>query len=165
MNEYRVGSGFDSHRLVAGRPLLLGGVPIEHDRGLLGHSDGDCVIHAVCDALLGAASAGDMGVHFPSSDERWKDMKSLVFLDEVRRIVSTRGYAIENVDVTAIAQAPRLAPHLSAMRESLSKALAIEAERVSVKAKSADGLGAIGREEGVAAMATALLRRTRRERL
>jgi 2-C-methyl-D-erythritol 2,4-cyclodiphosphate synthase len=164
MSGYRVGGGFDSHQLVTGRPLLLGGVPIANDRGLLGHSDGDCVIHAVCDALLGAASAGDMGVHFPSSDERWKDMSSIVFLEEVGRIVRMRGYAIENVDVTAIAQEPKLAPYLSSMRDRLSQTLAIDAERVSVKAKSADGLGAVGRGEGIAALATVLLRQKKRER-
>jgi 2-C-methyl-D-erythritol 2,4-cyclodiphosphate synthase len=159
VSDLRVGSGFDSHRLVAGRPLMLGGVEIPHESGLLGHSDGDCVIHALCDALLGAAAAGDMGEHFPSSDERWKDTASLTFLAEVRRIVAARGFVIENVDVTAIAQEPRLGPHLAAMRVRLADCLELPQERVSVKVKSADHLGALGRGEGIAALATALLRK------
>jgi 2-C-methyl-D-erythritol 2,4-cyclodiphosphate synthase len=159
VSDYRVGNGFDAHRLTRGRPLVLGGVHVEHDRGLEGHSDGDCLIHAVCDALLGAAAAGDMGRHFPSSDIRWKGASSLIFLEEVARLVGERGYRIENVDVTVIAQAPALAPHTEAMRQALSRGLGIGVEGVSVKAKSTDGLGALGREEGVAAQATVLLRR------
>jgi 2-C-methyl-D-erythritol 2,4-cyclodiphosphate synthase len=155
---FRVGSGFDSHRLVPGRPLLLGGIEIPHSRGLLGHSDGDAVIHALCDALLGAAAAGDMGVHFPSRDARWKDVASRVFLEEVRRIIAGRGLVIENVDVTAIAQEPALGPHLPAMRRVLAAALGLSEERVSLKAKSADQMGALGRGEGIAALATVLLR-------
>jgi 2-C-methyl-D-erythritol 2,4-cyclodiphosphate synthase len=159
VSDYRVGNGFDAHRLTRGRPLVLGGVHVEHDRGLEGHSDGDCLIHALCDALLGAAAAGDMGRHFPSSDRRWKGASSLIFLEEVARLVGERGYRIENVDVTVIAQAPALAPHTEAMRQALSRCLGIGLEGVSVKAKSTDGLGALGREEGVAAQATVLLRR------
>jgi 2-C-methyl-D-erythritol 2,4-cyclodiphosphate synthase len=159
VSDYRVGNGFDAHRLTRGRPLVLGGVRVEHDRGLEGHSDGDCLIHAVCDALLGAAAAGDMGRHFPSSDSRWKGASSLIFLEEVARLVGERGYRIENVDVTVIAQAPALAPHTEAMRQALSRGLGIGVEGVSVKAKSTDGLGALGREEGVAAQATVLLRK------
>jgi 2-C-methyl-D-erythritol 2,4-cyclodiphosphate synthase len=159
VSDYRVGNGFDAHRLTRGRPLVLGGVHVEHDRGLEGHSDGDGLIHAVCDALLGAAAAGDMGRHFPSSDIRWKGASSLIFLEEVARLVGERGYRIENVDVTVIAQAPALAPHTEAMRQALSRGLGIGVEGVSVKAKSTDGLGALGREEGVAAQATVLLRR------
>jgi 2-C-methyl-D-erythritol 2,4-cyclodiphosphate synthase len=136
---------------------MLGGVRVDHDRGLEGHSDGDCLIHALCDALLGAAAAGDMGRHFPSRDDRWKGVSSLRLLEEVKRMVGERGYRIENVDVTLIAQAPALAPHTEAMRESLSRCLGIGIEEVSVKAKSTDGLGALGREEGVAAQATVLL--------
>jgi 2-C-methyl-D-erythritol 2,4-cyclodiphosphate synthase len=159
VSDYRVGNGFDAHRLTRGRPLVLGGVHVEHDRGLEGHSDGDCLIHALCDALLGAAAAGDMGRHFPSSDRRWKGASSLIFLEEVARLVGERGYRIENVDVTVIAQAPALAPHTEAMRQALSRCLGIGVEGVSVKAKSTDGLGALGREEGVAAQATVLLRK------
>lgn len=159
MTDYRVGSGFDAHRLAPGRPLMLGGVHVEHDRGLEGHSDGDCLIHALCDALLGAVAAGDMGRHFPSSDPRWKGASSLRFLEEVARLVGERGYRIENVDVTVIAQAPALAPHIEAMRQALSRCLGIGADGVSVKARSTDGLGALGRGEGVAAQATVLLRK------
>ena len=157
MSGFRVGNGFDSHRLEAGRPLMLGGIEIPCERGLVGHSDGDCVVHALCDALLGAAALGDLGVHFPSSDARWRGAASLTFLAEVRRLVEARGHAIENVDVTAIAQEPRLGPHLPAMRERLAACLGLSLERVSVKAKSADHMGAIGRGEGIAALATALL--------
>jgi 2-C-methyl-D-erythritol 2,4-cyclodiphosphate synthase len=162
LSDMRVGSGFDAHRLASGRALMLGGVRIEFKRGLIGHSDGDCVIHALCDALLGAAAAGDMGEHFPSSDERFRGANSLEFLREVRRMIAKRGYIVENVDVTAIAQEPRLAPHLAAMRAVLSRTLAVDPERVSVKAKSTDGLGAVGRAEGIAALASALLRRSKR---
>lgn len=158
---YRVGIGFDVHRLVEGRPLVLGGVKVEHERGLLGHSDGDCVVHAVCDALLGAAGAGDMGRHFPSSDARWRDTPSLVFLEEVVRIVTAAGHAIANVDVTVVAEQPQLGPHADAMRAALSRCLGRPAEAVSVKVKSADGLGALGAGEGIAAQATVLLRERR----
>jgi len=154
---HRVGQGFDTHRLVAGRDLVLGGVTIPHDKGLAGHSDGDCVIHAVCDALLGAAAAGDMGDHFPSSDPQWKGAPSRLFLEQVGRLLRERGYAIENVDATVVAQAPPLAAHLPAMRERLRDILGLEASAVSVKAKSTDGLGAVGRGEGIAAFACASL--------
>jgi len=155
---YRIGQGFDVHRLVPGRMLLLGGITIPYDRGLAGHSDGDCLLHAVCDALLGAAAAGDMGVFFPSSDMKWKDAPSLVFLEEVRRLVAARGFLIENIDATVIAQAPVLAPHLPEMRAQLCRTLELEPGAVSVKAKSTDGLGAIGGGDGIAAFASALLR-------
>lgn len=161
MSGFRVGSGFDAHRLVPGRPLVLGGVEIANDRGLEGHSDGDCLSHAVCDALLGAAAAGDMGSHFPSGDERFKDASSRLFLEEVARLVRGRGYAIENVDATVIAQAPALASHIDSMRRALAAALGLRVEDVSVKAKSTDRLGALGRAEGIAAQATALLRHQR----
>lgn len=162
MSGLRVGHGFDAHRLVAGRPLLLGGVRVPHERGLEGHSDGDCLLHAVCDALLGAAAAGDMGRHFPSSDPRWKDASSLLFLDEVARLLAERGYGVENVDATVIAQAPALASHLAAMQETLARHLGLEKDAVSVKAKRPDGLGAVGRAEGIAAQATVLLSRKER---
>ena len=159
MTELRVGSGFDAHRLVRGRRLLLGGVEIPFDHGLEGHSDGDCLLHAVCDALLGAAAAGDLGGYFPSSDPRWKGASSAVFLKEVARVVSEKGYALENLDVTVIAERPALAPHIQDIREGLGRALGIGVERVSVKAKTADGLGALGRGEGIAAQAVVLLAR------
>jgi 2-C-methyl-D-erythritol 2,4-cyclodiphosphate synthase len=156
---HRVGHGFDAHRLVAGRPLMLGGTRVPHERGLEGHSDGDCVLHAVCDALLGAAAAGDLGEHFPSRDPRYKDAASGLFVEEAARLVRARGYDIENVDVTVVAQEPVLAPHLPKMRASLAALLGLEADAVSVKAKSTDRLGAIGRGEGIAAEAVALLRK------
>jgi 2-C-methyl-D-erythritol 2,4-cyclodiphosphate synthase len=157
MTRHAVGQGFDTHRLVPGRMLILGGIIIPYDKGLAGHSDGDCLIHAVCDALLGAAAAGDMGVHFPSSDEQWKDASGLVFLEQVRQILRRLGFTIENIDATVVAQAPPLAPHLPQMRMQLSRTLELDASVVSVKAKSTDGLGAIGRGEGIAAFACASL--------
>jgi 2-C-methyl-D-erythritol 4-phosphate cytidylyltransferase / 2-C-methyl-D-erythritol 2,4-cyclodiphosphate synthase len=156
---HRVGHGFDTHRLVEGRPLWLGGIVVPSERGLEGHSDGDCVLHAVCDALLGAVAAGDMGQHFPSSDARWKGASSRLFVEEVARLLREGGYVVENVDVTVVAQAPVLAPHLGKMRESLRTLLGLSSDAVSVKAKSTDGLGAIGRGEGIAAQVVALLRR------
>jgi 2-C-methyl-D-erythritol 2,4-cyclodiphosphate synthase len=159
VSTYRVGSGFDTHRLVAGRPLVLGGIQVPHERGLEGHSDGDCLIHAICDALLGAAGAGDMGRHFPSTDPRWKGIAGIAFLNEVAHIVTAAGYAIENIDATVIAQGPPLAPHLDEMAANIAHGLGVEHGIVSVKAKSTDGLGAIGRAEGIAAQAVALLRR------
>ena len=156
----RIGHGFDAHRLVAGLPLHLGGVEVPHGRGLEGHSDGDCVLHAVCDALLGAAGEGDMGRHFPSRDPQWRGVASRVFLEEVRRLVAAR-YELVNLDVTVIAQEPVLAPHLEAMREAIAGGLGVEAEQVSVKAKSTDRLGALGRGEGIAALATVLLEKRR----
>jgi 2-C-methyl-D-erythritol 2,4-cyclodiphosphate synthase len=153
----RVGHGFDAHRLVAGRPLRLGGVEDPHARGLEGHSDGDCVLHAVCDALLGAAGAGDMGQHFPSRDPRWRGADSRVFVAEVARLLRDGRWRLGNVDVTVIAQEPVLAPHLGAMRTAIAAALGVAEESVSVKAKSTDHMGALGRGEGIAALATALV--------
>jgi 2-C-methyl-D-erythritol 2,4-cyclodiphosphate synthase len=159
VTRYRVGNGLDAHRLVEGRPLVLGGVAVPYDRGLEGHSDGDCVLHALCDALLGAAGEGDMGRHFPSSDARWQGASSLVFVGEVARILARGGWALENADVTVVAQAPALSGHAEAMRTAIARALDAPIESVSVKAKSTDGLGTFGRGEGIAAVATALLRR------
>jgi len=159
VSSYRVGCGFDAHRLVPGRPLMLGGIAVPHERGLEGHSDGDCLIHAVCDALLGAAGEGDMGQHFPSSDARWARVASATFLTEVARILKTAGYGVENVDATVIADAPKLATYLQDMRGTIARSLDIEAAAVSVKVKSTDGLGALGRREGIAAQAVALLRK------
>jgi 2-C-methyl-D-erythritol 2,4-cyclodiphosphate synthase len=157
----RVGNGFDAHRLVAGLPLHLGGIEVPHGRGLEGHSDGDCVLHAVCDALLGAAGEGDMGRHFPSRDPQWRGVASRVFVEEVRRLVDAAGWTVVNLDVTLLAQEPVLAPHLEAMRETIAGLLGIEPAQVAVKAKSTDGLGALGRGEGIAALATVLLDRKR----
>jgi 2-C-methyl-D-erythritol 2,4-cyclodiphosphate synthase len=153
----RVGLGFDVHRLVAGRPLRLGGVDVPHGRGLEGHSDGDCVLHAVCDAVLGAAGEGDMGRHFPSRDPKWRGIDSRVLLAEVEKIVRGAGFRVGNLDVTVIAQEPVLAPYFEPMREAIAAALGVDPSAVSVKAKSTDHLGALGRAEGIAALATALL--------
>jgi 2-C-methyl-D-erythritol 2,4-cyclodiphosphate synthase len=155
---YRVGTGFDAHRLTPGRRLMLGGVLIPSDRGLEGHSDGDCLIHAVCDALLGAAAAGDMGDHFPSSDPRFEGAPSRIFLEHVAVLLREKHLEVANVDATVIAQAPALAVHLPAMREALSGILGVAPGAVSVKAKTADHMGALGRGEGIAAQAVALLK-------
>jgi 2-C-methyl-D-erythritol 2,4-cyclodiphosphate synthase len=157
----RIGHGFDAHRLVAGRPLHLGGIEVPHGRGLEGHSDGDCVLHAVCDALLGAAGEGDMGRHFPSRDPQWRGVASRVFLEEVRRLVAAAGCELVNLDVTVVAQEPVLAPHLDAMRDAIAGVLGVETGQVSMKAKSTDRLGALGRGEGIAALATVLLEKRR----
>jgi 2-C-methyl-D-erythritol 2,4-cyclodiphosphate synthase len=153
----RIGQGFDAHRLVPGRPLWLGGIEIPHPRGLEGHSDGDALSHAIADALLGALGAGDLGAHFPSSDASLAGIASGRILARVAELVAEAGLAIAHVDSTVVAEAPRLAPHLAKMRAAIAGALGVAEERVSVKAKSSDGLGAIGRGEGISALAVALL--------
>ncbi|MBI5503579.1 MAG: 2-C-methyl-D-erythritol 2,4-cyclodiphosphate synthase [Deltaproteobacteria bacterium] len=153
----RIGEGYDIHRLVAGRTLRLACVEVESERGSLGHSDGDAAAHAVCDALLGAAGLGDMGRFFPSGDPRWKGADSSVFLSEVVRLLGGAGAALVNVDVTIVLERPRLECHLGAMRGALAAALGVDAARVSVKAKSADGLGAVGSGDAVEARAVALI--------
>jgi 2-C-methyl-D-erythritol 2,4-cyclodiphosphate synthase len=155
----RVGTGFDVHPLVAGRPLILGGVRLEHPRGLAGHSDADVLAHAVADALLGAAGLGDLGRHFPPGDARYAGADSLGLLAQVRALVAAQGWSIGNVDATVIAEAPRLAPHLDAMRANLARALGVPLADVSVKAKTSEKLGYVGREEGIAAQAVALIQR------
>jgi 2-C-methyl-D-erythritol 2,4-cyclodiphosphate synthase len=155
----RVGQGFDSHALVPGRPLVLGGIEIPHDRGLEGHSDGDVLLHAVTSALLGALGEGDLGRHFPSSDASLAGVSSAALLSRAVARVRERGYALGNLDTTVVAQAPRLAPHQGAMRERIAKLLDAAPERVNVKVTSTDGLGAIGRGEGIAAFAVVLLER------
>ncbi len=154
---FRVGHGFDAHQLGVGRPLMLGGVGIPFERGLLGHSDGDCAIHALCDALLGAAALGDMGRHFPSSHPRWKGAPGRVFLEQVCRLIAEARFAVENVDLTVVAEAPPLLPHCEAMRVALAEGMGLGVDQVSVKAKSSDGMGAVGRGEGIAAFAVVLL--------
>lgn len=153
----RIGEGYDVHRLVAGRPLILGGVAIDYERGLEGHSDADVLAHAVGDALLGAIGAGDLGVHFPSSEECWRDAAGEHLVAEVLRLVGKAGYRIGNVDATVIAQEPRLAPWLEKIRSGLAEMLRVDAARLNVKLKSADRLGALGRGEGIAARAVVLL--------
>lgn len=151
----RVGIGYDVHALVEGRRLVLGGVEIPHARGLEGHSDADVLMHAICDAVLGAVGAGDIGQWFPNTDPRWKDVPSRVFLEEAARQVRARGGRILNVDATVLAQRPRLAPHVAAMRERIASALGVSPAQVGVKATTNEGLGFVGREEGIAAMAVA----------
>lgn len=153
----RVGIGYDAHRLVEGRPLLLGGVKVPHPRGLAGHTDADVLAHAVADALLGALALGDLGARFPSSDDRWRGADSLDLLRRVAAEVAERGGRVACVDSVLIAQEPRLAPHAEAMRANLARALGIDAGRVSVKSKSTDRLGFEGRTEGIAAQAVALV--------
>jgi 2-C-methyl-D-erythritol 2,4-cyclodiphosphate synthase len=148
----RVGFGFDLHPFAAGRPLVLGGVTVEFDRGLAGHSDADVLSHAVGEALLGALALGDLGRHFPDTDARYRGISSLTLLRNVMELVSARGGRLVNVDATVLAQAPRLAPLLPEMAKRLADVLGLEIDRVSVKAKSPEGLGLIGRQEGMAAM-------------
>ncbi len=156
----RVGHGYDVHPLVAGRALILGGVRIPHAKGLAGHSDADALIHAVCDACLGAAALGDIGRHFPDSDARYKDIDSRALLRAVRALIANAGWRVENVDATIVAEAPRLAPHFPAMVENLASDLALAPERVNVKATTNERLGFVGQEQGIAAHAVVLLRRS-----
>jgi 2-C-methyl-D-erythritol 2,4-cyclodiphosphate synthase len=153
----RIGQGFDAHALVAGRKLVIGGVEIPHGKGLAGHSDADVLIHALCDALLGAATLGDIGAHFPDSDARYKGIDSRRLLREVAVLLARSRYRVVNVDATIIAQAPRMATHIPAMRANLAADLGIGVEAVSVKAKTTEKLGFVGREEGIAAEAVVLL--------
>jgi 2-C-methyl-D-erythritol 2,4-cyclodiphosphate synthase len=153
----RVGTGFDLHRLVAGRPLVLGGVRIAHESGLAGHSDADALLHAVADALLGAAGLGDIGKLFPDDDPRHAGADSAVLLREVAGRVRDAGWRVLNVDSTVIAERPRLSPHIPAMRDSIARLLDLEVSAVSVKAKTHEGVDAIGQEEAIAAQAVALL--------
>ncbi len=153
----RIGNGYDSHRFAEGRRLVLGGVEIPHDRGLTGHSDADAVAHAVTDALLGAAGLGDIGRHFPPSDPQWKDADSMQLLARVVRLLEGHNYQTVNVDVTVVAEAPKIGPHADAMRERLAAVLGISAAHVSVKGKTNEGLGWIGRAEGIAVFAVALI--------
>ena len=153
----RIGQGYDVHRLVPDRELILGGVRIPHDRGLLGHSDADVLLHAVCDALLGAAALGDIGQHFPDSDPRYEGISSVLLLQECVRELTERGWRIVNLDVTVIAQKPKLMPFIPGIRASVAAAAGIPLDAVSVKATTEEGLGFTGREEGIAATAVALI--------
>jgi 2-C-methyl-D-erythritol 2,4-cyclodiphosphate synthase len=155
----RVGIGYDSHRFVAGRPLVLGGVTIEHPVGLAGHSDADAVVHAVTDAVLGAAGLGDIGRHFPPTDEQWRDADSIALLHRAGLLAAELNYQVVNVDVTVVCEGPRIGPHAPEMCERLGAALGISPRLVSVKGKTNEGMGWIGRGEGVAAMAVVLIHR------
>ena len=157
MNAIRIGEGWDIHALVEGRKLILGGVDIPHHKGLLGHSDADALLHAITDALLGAAALGDIGSHFPDTDAQFKGADSAALLGEVARRVRAKGYAIGNVDSTVIAQAPKLAPHIAAMRESIARALSLDVDQVNVKAKTAEKMGPVGEGLAIEARAVVLL--------
>ena len=155
----RIGQGYDVHRLAEGREFWLGGVRIEHELGLLGHSDADVAIHALCDAMLGALALGDIGRHFPDSDPRYKGIDSKLLLAHVNRLIESKGYTLGNADITVMAQRPKLAPHIEEMRETLAATLGTDTGRVSVKATTTERLGFEGREEGISALAVVLLTR------
>jgi 2-C-methyl-D-erythritol 2,4-cyclodiphosphate synthase len=153
----RVGFGYDSHRLTAGRRLVLGGLEIPHEKGLSGHSDADVLVHAVCDAILGAIGEGDIGRQFPDTDPAYRDISSLVLLERVQTLAVVRGYRIGNLDSTIVLERPKLAPHLQAMGENIARVLRISSAQVSVKAKTNEGMGLVGSGEGAAAFAVVLV--------
>jgi len=153
----RIGYGYDVHPLGAGRALVLGGIEIPHRKGLLGHSDSDVLVHAVCDALLGAMGEGDLGRHFPSSDPRFKNISSLKFLEDVAAKLRKKGYRIVNIDTVIVAQAPRLSTFLAAMQKRMAEVLGMDPDLINVKVKSGEGLDAVGREEGMTAHAICLI--------
>ena len=155
----RVGIGYDSHKFADDRKLILGGIEIPHDKGLAGHSDADAVCHAITDAMLGAAALGDIGTHFPPTDEQWKNADSTELMRRASVLLEERGYQVVNVDVTVICEAPKIGPHVVAMKEKLAGALGIGSKHVSIKGKTNEGMGWIGRGEGMAAMAIATVER------
>ena len=157
MNGIRIGQGFDVHAFGDGDHVVLGGVRVPHDRGVVAHSDGDVVVHALCDALLGALALGDIGRHFPPSDPQWKDADSLAFLRHCDGLARARGWTVGNADVTVVCERPKVGPHVAAMRETLAAALGIAVDAVSVKATTTEMLGFTGRGEGIAAQAVCLL--------
>jgi len=159
MTGLRIGQGFDVHALVAGRKLIIGGVTIPHDRGLQGHSDADVLLHAICDALIGAAGLGDIGRHFPDTDPRYKGIDSRELLRAVVKLLEEQRFSVVNVDATIIAQAPKMAPHIPAMRINIAADLGIDENRVNIKAKTAEKLGFVGRGEGIVAEVVALIER------
>jgi len=154
---FRIGHGYDVHRFGEGESIVLGGVKIVHHSGFVAHSDGDVLIHALCDAMLGAIAAGDIGQHFPDNDERFKNIDSRLLLDEVNHMVRQQSYNIANIDVTIIAQQPRMSPHITSMREKLSDVLHIEKSQINIKATTTENLGFTGREEGIAVHAVVML--------
>lgn len=154
---FRVGTGYDVHRLQEGLELWIGGVKIEHTHGLLGHSDADVLLHAICDALLGAAALGDIGKHFPDTDPRFKGIASIKLLKHVSELLKERGYTVDNIDSTIVAQRPKMAPHIPQMRQNIADALGINIDCISVKATTTERLGFEGREEGISAQAVALI--------
>ncbi len=149
----RIGTGYDVHRLVAGRKLVIGGVEIPHEKGLLGHSDADVLLHAICDALLGAAGLGDIGRHFPDSSSKYKGISSITLLEEVHRLLADSGFRVNNIDATIVAEKPKMAPHIPVMVSNIAAAVKIPGTSVNVKATTTEGLGFAGRGEGIAAYA------------
>ena len=158
-DSFRIGIGYDLHRLVEGRKLVLGGVEIPFEKGLLGHSDSDVLTHAICDALLGAAALGDIGTHFPDSDPRWSGASSLDLLTQVVELVNQHGFGITNIDTIIIVERPKLRAHIDSMRDALASVLSIPIDRISIKAKTNEGLDSVGRNEAIAAQAIALIHR------
>jgi 2-C-methyl-D-erythritol 2,4-cyclodiphosphate synthase len=156
---YRIGNGFDAHRLIEGRPFIVGGVNIPFARGPLGHSDGDVVAHALCDAILGACALGDLGSHFPDSNERWKGADSFVFLAACAQMARDAGYEIGNLDATIVVQEPRVAPYIPRMRERIAHTLGLNISDVSVKAKTSEGMGYTGDGSGIVAYAVSMMRK------
>lgn len=159
MNTMRIGQGFDVHQLVDGRPLIIGGVTIPYEKGLLGHSDADVLLHAICDALLGAAALGDIGKHFSDSDPRYKNIDSRVLLRNVYTLLENNRYKLINIDATIITQAPKMAPHIPAMAMNIAQDLKTHVSNINIKAKTAEHLGAIGRQEGIVAEVVCLIDR------
>ena len=157
MTNIRIGNGYDIHRLVGDRPLILGGVTIEHELGLLGHSDADVLTHAIMDAMLGALSLGDIGHYFPPTDDQWKGADSVALLEQVNHLIQDKGWTIGNIDSVIVAERPKLKPHIQAMRERLSTALHLQPNQVGIKATTNEKLDATGREEGISAYAVVLL--------
>ncbi len=153
----RTGIGYDIHRLVDGRKLILGGVSIPFHKGLFGHSDADVLIHAVCDALLGASGLGDIGLHFPDSDDRFKDISSMILLEKTFKMISAKGVVIHNIDTVIFAQEPKISPYRKQMAENIAGKIGIEPNRVNIKATTTEGLGAIGKGDGIAAMCSVLI--------
>ena len=153
----RCGIGYDLHRLEAGRPLIVGGIELPFDKGPVGHSDGDVLAHALCDALLGAAGLGDIGTHFPDTDAKWKGANSMVFLENAKKLLDEKKFEIEHVDAVVIAERPKMGPHFPKMREALAKALSVSEEKIHLKAKTNEGVDAVGRGEAIAAQVVATL--------
>ena len=153
----RIGSGYDVHKLVEDRKLIMGGVEIPHDKGLLGHSDADVLVHAIMDSILGALALGDIGKHFPDTDEKYKGADSIKLLEHVNTLIRSRGYMVNNIDSTIIAQSPKMAPHIQNMRNNIAKALNTDIDNVNVKATTEEGLGFTGAKEGIAAQSICLL--------
>lgn len=154
---YRIGNGYDVHRLIKGRKLILGGVDIPHGLGLDGHSDADVLCHALCDSLLGASGAGDLGKYFPDTEKKWKGISSLILLEKSGELVAKRGFQISNIDTTIVAQQPKIGPHIESMTTNISETLKIDPTLINIKATTTERLGFAGREEGIAAYAVALL--------